>query len=39
MSFYDALYVALAEAAGLPFVTADAELAGAHGPRCAIEVV
>ena len=34
VSFYDGLYVALAEATGLPLLTADAKLAGANGPRC-----
>ncbi|MEX2628106.1 MAG: type II toxin-antitoxin system VapC family toxin [Ilumatobacteraceae bacterium] len=36
---YDAAYVALAEALECPLVTADRRLAGATGPRCAIEVV
>jgi predicted nucleic acid-binding protein len=36
---YDACYVALAEALGCPLLTADARLANARGPRCAIEVV
>jgi hypothetical protein len=39
VSYYDGLYVALAEAARLPLVTADAKLAKAHGPRCPIELV
>jgi predicted nucleic acid-binding protein len=39
VSFYDALYVALAEVLDLPLVTADAKLAKARGPRCTIEVV
>lgn len=39
VSFYDGLYVALAELTGHPLVTADAKLAAAHGPTCAIEVV
>jgi predicted nucleic acid-binding protein len=39
VSYYDGLYVALAESAGLPLVTADAKLAKARGPRCTIEVV
>lgn len=34
VSFYDGLYVALAEAAGLPLVTADKRLAVAGGLRC-----
>lgn len=36
---YDADYVALAENLGCALVTADARLAGAHGPRCAVVVV
>jgi predicted nucleic acid-binding protein len=36
---YDACYVALAEALGCAFLTADARLANAHGGRCAIEVI
>lgn len=36
---YDAMYVALAENLGCALVTADARLAGASGPRCAITVV
>lgn len=36
---YDACYVALAEATGLPLLTADRRLAGAPGPRCAIDVL
>ena len=39
VSFYDGLYVALAEARALPIVTADAKLARAHGLRCVAEVV
>jgi predicted nucleic acid-binding protein len=39
VSFYDALYVALAEATGLALVTADARIARAEGPRCRVEVV
>lgn len=39
VSFYDALYVALAEVTGLTLVTTDAKLAAAHGPRCQIELV
>jgi predicted nucleic acid-binding protein len=35
---YDAVYVALAEALGCELVTADARLAKAAGPRCAIRV-
>lgn len=39
LSFYDALYVALAAALGLPLLTTDARLA--RGPRlpCAVELV
>jgi len=36
---YDATYVALAEALGCELVTADARLAQASGPTCAITVV
>ncbi|WP_240760869.1 type II toxin-antitoxin system VapC family toxin [Mycolicibacterium sp. CR10] len=36
---YDAMYVALAENLGCALITADARLAGANGPRCAITVV
>lgn len=39
ISFYDALYVALAELRRMTLVTADARLAAAPGPRCRIEVV
>lgn len=39
VSFYDGLYVALAEARSVPLVTADAKLARAIGVRCATEVV
>lgn len=35
---YDALYVALAEAAGAPLLTLDRRLARSPGPRCTIEV-
>ena len=38
LSFYDGLYVALAEGLDVPLVTLDARLAGATGPRCAIEL-
>lgn len=34
VSFYDGLYVALAEALALTLVTTDAKLARADGPRC-----
>lgn len=39
LSAYDATYVALAEAMGVPLMTADGRLARAPGPRCAITVV
>lgn len=39
LSAYDATYVALAEATGCALVTADARLARAPGPSCAITVV
>lgn len=39
VSFYDGLYVALAEALGTPLLTLDARLAKAPGIRTEIEVV
>ena len=39
VSAYDASYVALAESLGCPLLTADARLARAPGPTCAITVV
>lgn len=39
VTVYDAAYVALAEALGLPLVTADGRLARAPGPRCPIELL
>jgi predicted nucleic acid-binding protein len=39
LSFYDALYVALAASLDLPLVTADARLSGAPGLPCAVELV
>jgi predicted nucleic acid-binding protein len=39
VSFYDALYVAVAELLDLPLVTADARLAGADGPTCELTLV
>jgi len=35
---YDAAYVALAELLDVPLLTADARLARAPGPRCAVEL-
>ena len=39
VSFYDGLYVALAEAAGSPLLTIDARLAKAPGLRTEVELV
>lgn len=39
LTFYDALYVALAAALNAPLVTADARLARAPGLPCAVEVL
>lgn len=39
LTAYDATYVALAEALGCQLVTADARLAQAPGPTCAITVI
>jgi predicted nucleic acid-binding protein len=39
VSFYDGLYVALAERTGLNLLTADVKLSGATGPRCLVELV
>lgn len=39
LTMYEAAYVALAEAVGVPLVTADGRLARAPGPRCVIEVI
>lgn len=36
---WDAMYVALAEALGVPLLTLDVRLARATGPRCAIELI
>jgi predicted nucleic acid-binding protein len=39
VSPYDSTYVALAEQLACVLITADARLAGAHGPRCSIMVL
>jgi predicted nucleic acid-binding protein len=39
LSFYDALYVALAEMLDIPLVTVDARIAGAPGVRAIVEVL
>ena len=39
MTAFDAGYVALAEALGLPLLTTDGRLARAAGPRCQIELL
>ncbi|MFN8216772.1 MAG: type II toxin-antitoxin system VapC family toxin [Solirubrobacterales bacterium] len=39
LSFYDGLYVALAESLGVPLLTLDARLAKAPGLRAEVEVV
>lgn len=36
---YEAAYVALAERLGGPLITCDGKLAGATGPRCALELL
>jgi predicted nucleic acid-binding protein len=39
VSFYDGLYVALAERTGLALLTADVKLSAAPGPLCLLELV
>jgi predicted nucleic acid-binding protein len=39
LTIYDAAYVAVAEALGVPLLTGDARLARAFGPTCTIEVL
>ncbi len=39
VSFYDALYVALAEELDLPLLTLDARIARAHGHRARVELI
>ncbi|MEQ3550694.1 type II toxin-antitoxin system VapC family toxin [Pseudonocardia nematodicida] len=39
LSFYDALYVALATRLGIPLLTADARLTNAPGITCAVDLV
>ena len=39
MTYYVALYVALAARLGYPMLTADARLAGAPGLPCAVELI
>jgi predicted nucleic acid-binding protein len=39
LTVYNAAYVALAEVLNLTLLTADARLAGASGPQCAIELI
>jgi predicted nucleic acid-binding protein len=39
VTFYDALYVALAERLGLPLITLDARLAGAAPARVVVDLI
>jgi predicted nucleic acid-binding protein len=39
LTAYDALFVAAAEAHGVPLVTGDRRLAAATGPRCRIDLI
>ena len=39
VSAYDAMFVAAAEAIGVPLVTADRRLTRAHGARCTFELI
>ena len=39
LTYYDALYVALAARLGYPLLTADARLARAPGLPCAVELI
>jgi predicted nucleic acid-binding protein len=39
LTTYDASYVALAEALGVPLLTGDRRLAGVPGPRCQVELL
>lgn len=39
LTFYDAIYVAVAKLLDAPLLTADGRLANAPGPRCRIEVL
>ncbi|EWM16140.1 toxin-antitoxin system, toxin component, PIN family [Kutzneria sp. 744] len=39
VTYYDALYVALAASLGVPLVTKDARLSRAPGLTCAVEVI
>ncbi len=39
VTVYDAAYVALAEALGVPLITTDGRLSRATGPRCAVDLI